>query len=355
MSPKSVWGLRDPRRRTIAVLACAFATTAIPAVARADKASGSSLYDQADKLMKASDFAAACEKFAASEQEYPRPVTLLRLGDCYERIGKTASAWVTFREAVLAARAAQSNPEFDARKEKTREEESTRRRDAAEKKLTRLKVTLTTPVDGATVKRDGKPIAKAEWGSEIPVDPGTIVLEASAPGCVAWRESREVKGEGVTIEVVVPAFEAEKKVTVEPPKDSPFDKPKPAPLVVEAPTSSRPLRDEGASSGSTQRVAGFVVGGVGLLVGSVGSYLFFRNSAASVRDPNGDGICPPNDPCNDAKSRRSLGGGLAIAGVVTLVGGVVLVATAPSDAKKTSGVRATVALSPMGLVIDGSF
>ena len=177
--------------------------------AEADKAAGLSLYDDADRLGAAGKWTEACGKFEASEKEYPRPVTLLCLGDCYEHVGKTASAWATFRETALSARSAQSNPEFDADKEKRREVEATSRRDAIEKKLTRIKLVISKPLPGLVVKRGGKEISSEAWGSAVAVDPGAIAFEASAPGYVTWTDTREVKGEGQTIEVVVPELKAE--------------------------------------------------------------------------------------------------------------------------------------------------
>jgi hypothetical protein len=162
------------KHRTIALLtASLLLQPAVVSVARADKADGLSLYDEADQLVKAGQWAPACDKFAASEKSFPRPITLLRLGDCYERIGRTASAWATFRETALAARTAQSNPEYDADKETKREAEANNRKDALEKRLTRVKIVVAKSVTGLVVKRAGKEVAPEAWGSAVPVDPGT--------------------------------------------------------------------------------------------------------------------------------------------------------------------------------------
>ncbi|HYQ27045.1 MAG TPA: hypothetical protein VER04_07495, partial [Polyangiaceae bacterium] len=54
------------------------------------------LLQQARALMDSGQVAAACAKFEASETLENRLDTLLHLADCYERAGRTASAWHAF-------------------------------------------------------------------------------------------------------------------------------------------------------------------------------------------------------------------------------------------------------------------
>src|SRR5882724_9354208 len=54
--------------------------------------------------MAAGQTAEACPKYAESERLDPQLGTLLHLGECYAKLGKTASAWTSFKEAAdLAA------------------------------------------------------------------------------------------------------------------------------------------------------------------------------------------------------------------------------------------------------------
>ena len=79
---------------------------ATPAARAADTAAAQSLFSDARKLMLAGNFADACPKREESEKLDPGMGTLYNLGDCYEHVGKTASAWAAFDEVANEARAA---------------------------------------------------------------------------------------------------------------------------------------------------------------------------------------------------------------------------------------------------------
>ncbi|MBL8743281.1 MAG: hypothetical protein JNK04_19355, partial [Myxococcales bacterium] len=96
----------------------ALATTCVlvshPVVAQpAAKPAAEALFESAKQRMEAGDYAGACAKFDASQSLDPAIGTLLHLGDCYERIGRTASAWAAFLEAASLAEAAGQQPRFE--------------------------------------------------------------------------------------------------------------------------------------------------------------------------------------------------------------------------------------------------
>ena len=73
------------------------------AAAQGDKATAEALFAEGRRLMSSGDYKTACPKFAASQKLDPGLGTSLNLADCYEKLGKTASAWAEFRDAAAAA------------------------------------------------------------------------------------------------------------------------------------------------------------------------------------------------------------------------------------------------------------
>src|SRR5688572_32581495 len=105
----------------------------------------------------------ACPKFEASQQLDPGLGTMLNLAECYEKTGRTASAWAEYREAIPLARAAGS---------KSRQDLATERAKALEERLSTLTIRAMTGGEEGVhleIRRDGVPVQHAELGSPIPV------------------------------------------------------------------------------------------------------------------------------------------------------------------------------------------
>src|SRR3954466_12003082 len=93
------------------VLTCSLASGLFCATkAEADPAAAEALFEEGVNLSERGAYAQACEKFEASEALAVAVGTLLRLGDCYEKTQRLASAWSRFREAASLAQA-QAIPE----------------------------------------------------------------------------------------------------------------------------------------------------------------------------------------------------------------------------------------------------
>ena len=150
------------------------------------------LYEQAGVLIKAGRFAEACPKLETSQRLDPGIGTMIRLGYCYEQVGRTASAWSTYLDAEGRAR----------RENDKRADDAASRAKALEPKLSRLVIALKSPAPGQEVHRDGKALDAGLWGVAAPIDPGEHTIEASAPGRRTWTSKITIRGTGVqTVEV----------------------------------------------------------------------------------------------------------------------------------------------------------
>lgn len=212
---------RTLQRCGIVALWCSLATVASAqeestAASDADRAAAQVLFDQGRDLFKAEAYQEACAKFAESMRLDRAIGTQLNLANCYEKLGRLASAWINFEEAR-----ARASKEGMSERVAIASEHAT----ALEGRLSKMKIVVSDDVEGMTVTRDGERVGEPQWGIDVPVDGGSHVIEATAPGKKPWRTTVEVQAEGDQVEVSVPPLE-DAPVVPEPTPDVP---PPPAP------------------------------------------------------------------------------------------------------------------------------
>jgi hypothetical protein len=167
-----------------------------PAARAGDKALAESLFMEGKQLLQAGQNGAACQKFAASQEQDPAPGTLLNLGRCNEALGKLASAWVAYKDAETLARTLGRSEQ---------EALATERATAILPRISRLRIVPPpSSVPGLTVRRNGEPMSTASLGSAAPVDPGNYTVEASAPGYAPATATAQVVKEGETVSLEIP-------------------------------------------------------------------------------------------------------------------------------------------------------
>src|SRR5262245_53754045 len=195
---------RAKTRRRIAFAALALSVAIVSGRSDADpsaaeKATAESLFQQGTDLVAEKRFAAACEKFEGSQQLDPALGTMLRLADCYDRVGRSASAWALFREAASVAR---------TRGEADRERIAVERAGDLEKRLTKieLKVDRKNAPAGLEIQLNGVNVPRATWDAPLPVDPGKQRLVASAPDRASWSATVEVPEAPGVRSIDVPAL-----------------------------------------------------------------------------------------------------------------------------------------------------
>jgi len=334
-----------------ALVPCFVAGSAAAAGANAstNAAGAEALYEEARGLMKQRDFARACPKFKQSYELDPGGGTLLNLAECYEQQGKFASAWSTFKEALVVA-------QRDGRSERV--EYAKKHLAIVEPKLS--KITIEVPSEAnepeLTVTLDGAALGPAAWGVGMPVDPGTHRVAATAPNKRPFEQRIEIESGSTTLKIpkLTPASDAA------------------APRAVDTDTEKKPVTDESSTSqtGSGRRTAGFVIGGVGVVALGVGGYFGVRAfSKWSEREDNCRAGCnnaakSAGDAAKSAATIANIGIGL---GLVAVGVGSYLVLTSksssePSAARRRDAQHAralqllpTFAPTGAGLLLRGSY
>lgn len=161
------------------------------------RAAAEALFDEAKALMSAQRFTEACPKFAASQAMDPAVGTMLNLGDCLEKLGRTASAWAEFRAAAAAAR---------TKGQTERAEVARKRADAIEPRLVRLSVIVPDGTsENVDVRKNGTSLTRGSWGVALPVDPGRYVIDALVSGKQVYHTEVDVPDKpGNIITLVIP-------------------------------------------------------------------------------------------------------------------------------------------------------
>jgi tetratricopeptide (TPR) repeat protein len=243
------------------------------------KAAAEALFDEGRQLFAQGQIEQACRKFEQSQEVAPGVGILLYLGDCYERVGRFASAWATFRSA--ASKAAASGQADRARIAD----------EHARKLSVRLsKLVLLVPQDDQTVGFElllnGRVISPALFGVPFPVDPGQHQITARAPGRATWTGSIEVQPTAESRSVQIPLLAAGSAAA---------GQSEPAPPRASAASANGNPSNEAAAPHSADRgpdrTASYVLGGLGVAAIGVGVVFGLR---ASDKDEQAKAGCPSN-------------------------------------------------------------
>lgn len=307
----------------------------------ADKAAAQALFEEGKQLLDAGNAARACPKFEASQKLDAGVGTQLNLADCYERVGKTASAWAIFLEAASTAKAqGQSDREQIARD----------RARTLEGKLAKLTLAAgdAQSMQGAEVTINGRAIPQDSWGVPLPIDPGTQQIEVRAPGKKPWSSTVEVKPGPGEQTVTIPALEAAPKSET---SSAPTSR---------VSTQPSPTMTTHEDRGGGLRTAGWITAGVGILGVGVGSY-FGLAAVSKNRDSKGNcrtaTLCDPAGLSlrNDAKDAATISTIAFVAGGALVAGGVTLLLLGRSDEEPRAALSVTGAPSFAAVTLGGRF
>ena len=294
-----------------------------------DKAAADALFDEGKKLLAAGDVAHACPKFETSLKLFDQLGTRLNLADCYDKAGRTASAWAEFRVAASLA-----EKRGDRRVKLARDRAAT-----LQPRLVKLAVVVppASRLPGLTVRRDGTAVPAELFDTPVPVDPGTYTIDAAAGGYQGWSTTVDATASGAELKVEVPRLAV---VPREPAPEAPrvVDRKPPAPPpagdVQVAPV--KPVEDPLVDSGARRRRhrISYAVGGAGVVAIGVGVVLGFEakhkwdqagaHCSGDVCDTTGASI---NSDARSLGNTGTIVGGIGLAAAATAV---VLYLTAPA-------------------------
>jgi hypothetical protein len=268
-------------------------------------ATATTLFEAAQGLVAEGRAGEACPKFEESYRLVAANGTLINLADCYERVGKTASAWLTFRDVAQQSR----RDGQDARADVAEERVAT-----LAPRLTKLRIVpgQNAGITDLMVQRDNVPVGPAALGVAVPVDPGPHRISASAPGYQTWSTTVTAATAGSTHDVELAAL-APAAPSAEP-----------LAQVVSTRPWQQPMGITLLSVGAAGVITGVVLGGV-------------AKTKADDADCSDDNVCSTIGLAtrDDAVRLGNVGTGVGIAGAVLGALGVALWITAPSEASST--------------------
>ncbi len=344
-----------------------------------DPAAAQALFDSAKKHMVEGNYTQACHEFEDSQNHDAGLGTQFQLANCWQHLGRTASAWSLFREVESGAHAIGQNG---------RERVAHDRAAALEPRLSKIAFSLPDDMalasaadpESLEIRRDGIPIGREALRQPVPVDPGEQQLVVVARGKRPWQTTVSVPADGKTITVRVPsltelasvaatAAAAPHAAGVAPAADQP-KAPPPAPRppargvasVMPGSFAEEPIVE---NRGGVQRAVGWFFAGAGVVGLGAGGY--FGGKWISDRDRSdshcGGGSCDATGTQlrSDARTMGTDAIVSASAGAGAVLLGVALVVTAPRsqvvDPPRASAIRVVPRAGPTEAALDvlGSF
>jgi hypothetical protein len=284
--------------------------------ARADPAAAEALFQQGRALLERGELAGACAKFESSQANEPSGGTLLNLADCRARQGRTATAWAHF---VAAERLAglQGRPEQAA--------EARRRGSEIESTLSTLTLHTAGAPPALEVRVNGRKLDPGSMDSRLPMDPGVLSIEFSAPQYATERVVVTLRGAAHHLVVEAPRLTRQSAA--------------PAPArATPAPVAVLPAEPQRGS-----RTLAWVTGGVGAAAlavgGTFGVMALLSNAEAKSACDQRTTDCPTDAiSAEEDRDRQALISTIGIAtGLVGLGVSGVLLLTSPSPVDQSVG------------------
>jgi hypothetical protein len=296
------------------------------------------LFNTAKQLQSGGQTADACDLFSESKRLAPGIGVSLHLADCYERVGRTASAWQEFESAERMARDRGDDKRADLARDHAR---------ALEPRLERL--TLATAPGAAhpgwQVMLDGAQLPADHWNTAMAMDPGDHTVVVGVPGRAArtLRAHLDAGSNAVTLQLdEAPAL----PLAMSRPSGSTSQTESETQIATSAPSPP----ESSAGSGSEAWRTWAEVGLVGITAVGVGFGSFFMIRRGHFIEEG-----PPADPIltNQASTAATIS---FVASGVALTSAFVLFFTTPGPKGQVGLVVAPTAFAGGGgAIVRGSF
>lgn len=282
-------------------------TAVLPALA-GDKALAEDLFRKAQSVMQRpktskAEIHQACQWYKESLDQDATQNTQVALAACWEKEGKTYSAWGMYTDAASG-----TGPAAEFAKGRAAELQKAG--------FLKLKVEAKDLPEGTKVTLDGSPMGEGILNTEIGADPGEHKLEVRAPGKKDFEKKFELNAASSPLSVPVTLEDA-------PVVGGGGGGGPPPPIVVDQPMS-------------TVRLTGLIVGGVGIASGMTAAVMgILTLVAVNNRNANLKGCMPPaseanpgtNPNCSQALQYKNQALGFQTVAIITGIGAGVLLTT----------------------------
>lgn len=192
-------------------MALAMGLAAPPVAAQTNTALAEDLFNKAFDLMDSGRYPRACRMLEESQRLDPAIGTQFRIAECYEKIGRVASARALFVEVADSAKKAGNA---------ARERVARERAAALERVLPRLVIVVPDALKGGSleVRRDGLLVEQKNWAKGVPVDFGSYSVIARMKGRTSWTKTVAVTEPTGVVTLIVPVLARDEPLPVSPPK-----------------------------------------------------------------------------------------------------------------------------------------